>query len=75
MKAARLHAYHEALKLEEVDDPKVLGPLDVIVKIGADAAFAKPEKPKPEKVPATGKTDKAAAAKAAPTPPPAPAKQ
>ena len=35
MKAARLHAYHEALKLEEVDDPKVLGPLDVIVKIGA----------------------------------------
>ena len=35
MKAARLHAYHEALKLEEVDDPKLLGPLDVIVKIGA----------------------------------------
>ncbi len=35
MKAARLHAYHEALKLEEVDEPKVTGPFDVIVKIGA----------------------------------------
>ena len=35
MKAARLHAYHEALKLDEVDEPKVTGPLDVIVKIGA----------------------------------------
>src|ERR1700755_1313314 len=35
MKAARLHAYHEALKLDDVDEPKILGPLDVIVKIGA----------------------------------------
>ncbi len=35
MKAARLHAYHEALKLDEVDEPKVLGPFDVVVKIGA----------------------------------------
>jgi NAD+-dependent secondary alcohol dehydrogenase Adh1 len=35
MKAARLHAYHEALKLDEVDEPKVSGPLDVIVQIGA----------------------------------------
>ncbi len=35
MKAARLHAYHEALKLEEVDEPQVEGPLDVVVKIGA----------------------------------------
>ena len=35
MKAARLHAYHDALKLEEVDEPKALGPHDVIVKIGA----------------------------------------
>jgi NAD+-dependent secondary alcohol dehydrogenase Adh1 len=35
MKAARLHAYHEALKLDEVDEPKISGPLDVIVKIGA----------------------------------------
>jgi NAD+-dependent secondary alcohol dehydrogenase Adh1 len=33
--AARLHAYQEALKLDEVDDPKVDGPLDVIVRIGA----------------------------------------
>ena len=35
MKAARLHAYHEPLKLDEVDEPKVTGPLDVIVRIGA----------------------------------------
>ena len=35
MKAARLHAYHEALKLDEVDEPKALGPLDVVVRIGA----------------------------------------
>ncbi len=35
MKAARLHAYHEALELEEIDEPKVDGPLDVIVRIGA----------------------------------------
>jgi NAD+-dependent secondary alcohol dehydrogenase Adh1 len=35
MKAARLHAYHEALKLDEVDEPKCSGPLDVVVKIGA----------------------------------------
>jgi NAD+-dependent secondary alcohol dehydrogenase Adh1 len=35
MRAARLHAYHERLKLDEVDEPKVSGPLDVVVKIGA----------------------------------------
>ena len=35
MKAARLHAYHEALKLDSVDEPKITGPLDVIVRIGA----------------------------------------
>ena len=35
MKAARLHAYHEALKLESIDEPKADGPLDVIVRIGA----------------------------------------
>src|SRR5436190_1099176 len=35
MRAARLHAYHEALKLDEVDEPKPLGPLDVVVRIGA----------------------------------------
>ncbi|MGZ4271644.1 MAG: NAD(P)-dependent alcohol dehydrogenase, partial [Solirubrobacteraceae bacterium] len=34
MKAARLHAYHEPLKVEELDEPKVTGPLDVIVRIG-----------------------------------------
>jgi NAD+-dependent secondary alcohol dehydrogenase Adh1 len=35
MKAARFHAYHDALKLDEVDEPKISGPLDVIVRIGA----------------------------------------
>jgi NAD+-dependent secondary alcohol dehydrogenase Adh1 len=35
VKAARLHAYHEALKLDEVDEPKATGPFDVVVKIGA----------------------------------------
>jgi NAD+-dependent secondary alcohol dehydrogenase Adh1 len=35
MRAARLHAYHEPLKLDEVDEPKVAGPLDVVVRIGA----------------------------------------
>ncbi len=35
MKAARLHAYHEQLKVESIDEPKVTGPLDVVVKIGA----------------------------------------
>src|ERR1700729_875954 len=35
MKAARLHAYHDALKLEQIDEPKITGPLDVIVRIGA----------------------------------------
>lgn len=35
MKAARLHAYHDALKLESVDEPIADGPFDVIVRIGA----------------------------------------
>jgi NAD+-dependent secondary alcohol dehydrogenase Adh1 len=35
MKAARLHAYHEPLELDEIDEPKALGPLDVVVRIGA----------------------------------------
>src|SRR3954465_8493011 len=35
MKAARLHNYHEALKVESSDEPKITGPFDVIVKIGA----------------------------------------
>jgi NAD+-dependent secondary alcohol dehydrogenase Adh1 len=35
MKAARLHEYHQALKVEEIDEPKITGPFDVIVKIGA----------------------------------------
>src|SRR5690349_12534051 len=35
MKAARLHAYHDALKLDSIDEPKIDGPFDVIVRIGA----------------------------------------
>lgn len=35
MKAARLHNYHENLKIDEVDEPKISGPHDVIVRIGA----------------------------------------
>src|ERR687896_759595 len=35
MKAARLHTYHEPLALDEVDEPRAVGPLDVIVRIGA----------------------------------------
>ena len=35
MIAARLHEYHQSLKVEEVDEPKATGPFDVVVKIGA----------------------------------------
>ena len=35
MKAARLHAYHEPLKLDTVEEPRAVGPLDVVVRIGA----------------------------------------
>jgi NAD+-dependent secondary alcohol dehydrogenase Adh1 len=35
MKAARLHEYHQPLKLDEVGEPEPLGPLDVVVRIGA----------------------------------------
>ncbi|HET6918923.1 MAG TPA: NAD(P)-dependent alcohol dehydrogenase [Jiangellaceae bacterium] len=35
MKAARLHAFHEKLQLEDVPEPELTGPNDVIVKIGA----------------------------------------
>jgi NAD+-dependent secondary alcohol dehydrogenase Adh1 len=34
MIAARLHRYHEALKVEELDEPKITAPHDVIVRIG-----------------------------------------
>ena len=35
MKAARLHEFHRPLVLEDVPDPEVTGPFDVIVRIGA----------------------------------------
>ena len=35
MKAARLHAYHDPLRLDEVPEPRATGPLDVVVRIGA----------------------------------------
>ncbi len=34
MKAVRLHAYHEKPVIDEVAEPTISGPLDVIVKIG-----------------------------------------
>jgi NAD+-dependent secondary alcohol dehydrogenase Adh1 len=34
MKAVRLHAYHEQPVIEDVADPAVAGPLDVVVEIG-----------------------------------------
>lgn len=34
MKAARLHAYHEPLKVEEVPEPEITGPWDVLVRLG-----------------------------------------
>lgn len=34
MKAVRLHRYEELPKLEEIAEPKITGPLDVIVRIG-----------------------------------------
>src|SRR5699024_3267654 len=34
MKAVRLHAYHEDPVVEEVPQPQLSGPLDVIVKVG-----------------------------------------
>jgi NAD+-dependent secondary alcohol dehydrogenase Adh1 len=40
MKAARLHRYdesipHDSLEVEEIDEPRIENPLDVIVRIGA----------------------------------------
>ena len=35
MKAARLHEYHQSLKLDSVEEPKATGPFDVVVKMGA----------------------------------------
>src|SRR4030095_11745191 len=35
MKAVRLHRYHERPSVDEVPEPKVTGPLDVLVRIGA----------------------------------------
>jgi NAD+-dependent secondary alcohol dehydrogenase Adh1 len=35
MHAARLHAYHQPLVIEEVADPKIIEPFDIIVRTGA----------------------------------------
>ena len=35
MKVVRVVNYHENLKMEGAPEPKISGPLDVIVKIGA----------------------------------------
>ena len=34
MKAVRLHQYHELPKVEQVPEPTITGPWDVIVRIG-----------------------------------------
>jgi len=34
MKAVRVHAYHQKVVVEEVPEPTISGPLDVIVKVG-----------------------------------------
>lgn len=34
MKAVRLHAYHQQPSIDQVPDPTVSGPLDVVVKVG-----------------------------------------
>ena len=34
MKAVRLHEYHQQPTVDEVDEPTVTGPLDVVVKVG-----------------------------------------
>src|SRR2546425_7166664 len=34
MKAVRLHQYHQEPVVEEVAEPKIIGPFDVIVRIG-----------------------------------------
>lgn len=34
MKAVRLHAYHHTPTVDEVPEPKITGPLDVIVRVG-----------------------------------------
>ena len=35
MKAVRLHSYHERPSVDEVPEPAIKGPLDVLVRIGA----------------------------------------
>jgi NAD+-dependent secondary alcohol dehydrogenase Adh1 len=35
VKAARLHAYHEPLKVENVPEPQITDPFDVIMRVGA----------------------------------------
>jgi NAD+-dependent secondary alcohol dehydrogenase Adh1 len=35
MKAARLHEFHQPLVIEEVPDPRITSPTDVVVKVGA----------------------------------------
>jgi len=34
MKAVRLHGYHQQPVIDDVPDPQIRGPLDVIVRIG-----------------------------------------
>ena len=40
MKAVRVHAYHEDPKIDDIPEPTLQGPLDVIVKIGGAGVCA-----------------------------------
>ena len=42
MKAVRLHEYHKRPSVDDVPEPKVSGPLDVLVRIGAAPGCAAP---------------------------------
>ncbi len=37
VKAVRIHGYHQQPVVDEVPEPSVKGPLDVVVKIGGEA--------------------------------------
>ena len=39
MKAVRLHRYHEKPVIDEVPEPTVQGPFDVIVKVGGAGVY------------------------------------
>ena len=55
MKAVRLHSYHEPPLVDEVAEPTISGPLDVIVKIGG--AGVRLDRPAHHRGPVGGRDD------------------